>query len=116
MAHLPVKHTRIPDYILNKRTLQIHGMDAADGIRLMPDALIIEALPQETGQKLQGRLGKCSADGHMVKVDRIIYDPKADPPHRPRKAYVIEVGYGSETKYKDKLEEKYDQHKHWQSS
>ena len=44
------------------------------------------------------------------KIDRFIDDPKADPPLRRRKAYIIEVGYSSETRYPQKIQEKKQQH------
>ena len=63
----------------------------------MHGLLVIESLPQETVEDVLGR-----ADKHDVqwrrKSNKLIYDPKSVTPYRPQRAYIIEVGYGAETR------------------
>ena len=91
-------------------------MADTDRDRLRPDALTIEGLIQSDlcGTASLGKVRKRNARGQIkALIDRQLYDREADPsgpPFRRRKAYVIEVGYGAETRYATKLQEKQDQH------
>ena len=109
VAHLAINHTRVPESIISKHTLGSLGLAAENRDKLRPDALIIECLPQETIEDVLGRADKRDAQGRR-KLDKFIHDPKSVTPYRPRKAYIIEVGYGAETRYQQKLQEKDAQH------
>ena len=56
-----------------------------------------------------GKTNKRDAQGQH-KPSKYIHDAKASSPYRPRKAYIVEVGYGAETRYDDKLKENQNQH------
>ena len=43
VAHLNVKHTRIPENVISDHLLRENGMQTADRQKLRPDALIIES-------------------------------------------------------------------------
>ena len=109
VAHLAIKHIRVPESIISRHTLDSSGLAAGVRDKLRPDALIIESLPQETIEDVPGRADKRDARGRR-KLDKFIYDPESVTPYRPRQAYIIEVGCGAETKYQQKLQEKDAQH------
>ena len=109
VASLAIKHTRISESIISKRTFSNLGMATSERDKLRPDALIIESLPQETISDTLGKTDKQDVQGQH-KPSRYIRDAKADSLYRPRKAYIIEVGYGAEIRCEDKLKEKQNQH------
>ena len=104
VAHLNEKHTRIPNDVISDQVMEEHGMPAADRNKLRPDALIIESnivhVPQTGKRDAQRR----------HKPRKCIHDSSKDPPTRPCKAYIIEVGYAAETRYVEKVQAKIEQH------
>ncbi len=103
VQHLHVEHTRIPKTILSDKTILEYGLTLGDRERIRPDALILEYnQPQEANQRTRKR------DRHGDK--KIPNIKQAGEEVRPCKAYLVEVGYTSETRYCTKLQEKLEQH------
>ena len=103
-GHLEISDSRIPKDVISDCTLQRHGINTQDRSKIRPDALILESTlvgVPATGKRTASR---------TLKPSRVITNPNKDPPTRPCKAFILEVGYTSETRYTDKVLEKTQQH------
>lgn len=107
VAHLNGGPAEIPKTIISDAVLEKNGIAPTDRQKLRPDALIIES--NEVHIPVTGK--RCRGAERRKVPRRCIHDPELDPPFRPCKAYIIEVGFGSETRYKEKVQQKVQQHK-----
>lgn len=104
VEHLSIKSNRIPDSVISDTTLTKHGIALGHRHKIRPDALYVECPQMQISKDNKRR-----ADGRL-KINRTVYDPKSKPPWRKSKAIILEIGYGSETRYHEKSSEKSQQH------
>ena len=103
VQHLDLILSRIPATVLSDNAFLQCGMDPRIRNKLRPDALILEC---NTPEDRHSHLGKRD-NRRARKLPTTIKDGDRV---RARKAYIIEVGYTSETRYLTKLDEKLKQH------
>ena len=103
VEHLDLPNNRIPKEVISDQTLSNHGIAMGDRHKIRPDALYGESATVTPPTRTRSA-------ARVLKHNRIISEPNATPPSRPAKAMVLEFGYSSETRYKDKMDEKLRQH------
>ena len=108
-GHLKVETDRVPHEVLSDNTFRKCKMEPSLRHKLRPDALVLEttnpdSLPQQSHH---------STDVGPSKLPTTILErrgPKRQRCLRRRKAFIVEVGYASETRFHEKTREKVAQH------
>jgi len=95
LTELGANAKRLPDWLMTVETMEKCEFPPAHKNKLRPDCMIVE-VPRE-GPPL-----KRQRDGSLIANTRIN--------GRPRKVWIVELGYTSDTRYLDKLTEKKRQH------
>ena len=102
------KGLRLPDFLAKAETIETlnaengenwEQMNPSDRLKLRPDIMLVDLLKSEAEQ-CQRSSNKRTRDGHR----------KPSNDKTKRKIKIIEIGYGSDTRYKEKLAEKQQQH------
>ena len=91
MEELGADSKRLPDWLITTETMHKHGFPSEDKRKLRPDCMVVEVPHQGPGLKR-------NRDGSQCVSTQI--------GGRPRRVWIVELGYTSDTRYLDKMAEK----------
>ena len=105
---LGVNNKRIPTWLLPDSTLEAAGIQAVHRHKVRPDILLVEMSHQES-TRYRSNLPLLPELNTTVTHPRMP-NTRGAPTERPRKIWIIEGGYTSDTRRPEKAEEKQLQH------
>ena len=114
LGNLGVHHKRIPKWVLPDSMLALH-MDAPNTAelrsKLRPDIMLVELQEHEHAayQPADNNMTQNILSSSVMTNDRLINDARLSR-GRPRKIWVVEGGNCADTRYKEKLAVKIEQH------
>jgi hypothetical protein len=98
MEALGAQSKRLPEWLITPNTMQKCDFSPENKQKLRPDCMIVEITNDEIDRALKKRTR--NGDTNIpVQING-----------RPRKIWLIELGYSSDTRYMDKVTEKQEQH------
>jgi hypothetical protein len=98
MEALGAQSKRLPEWLITPNTMQKCDFFPENKQKVRPDCMIVDI----TNNEIDGALKKRTRNGDINIPTQIN--------SRPRKIWLVELGYSSDTRYMDKVTEKKEQH------